>query len=420
MINLTFSSKWLRPAQIAWIMASTIVLLLFLAGSIVYFQQLRQVCTASVEFCGEFDYATPVGVAQLAEHGLSLDEYAFLRAGIRIIYSLIPISLGLLIFARRGSEPIALLISFFLISFGTVGETQSALAAAYPIFQIPARAIEIFGAGLFLPLFFGLFPNGRMVPRIYWAVVFFFFLCYIFVSLDNPLGEILAWVGWPSAIFGGIAAQVYRYLRVSTAVERQQTRWVLFGFVVMAVIMGTAIVYTAAGGDPTLGTPADTNLPRRFIFLAFLNLSFQSIYLSIGMAILRSKLFDIDLIIRRTIQYSILTGTLVVVYFGTIIIIQSIFGRTANEQSPLVIVFSTLLIAALFSPLRRRIQNFIDRRFFRRKYDAAQTLAQFAQTARDEVDMDRLSAELVSVIQETMQPEQTTLWLLKPKGLKKT
>lgn len=418
MRNFTFSPKWLFTAQTAWIVASTIVLLFFLAGSIVYFQQLRQVCTALVEQCAEFDYATPVGVAQLAEHGLSLDEYAFLRAGIRITYSLVPITLGFLIFVRRRSEPIALLMSFFLVSFGTAGEAQSALVAAYPLFQIPAKVIEIFGAGLFLPLFFGLFPNGRMVPRIYWVVVFIFFISYIVADVDSPLGELLAWVGWLSVLFGGVTAQIYRYLRISTAVERQQTRWVLFGFGVMAVIIGSALVYTVAGGDSTLGTTADTNLPRRFIFLAFINFSFQSIYLSIGLAVLRSKLFDIDLIIRRTLQYSVLTGTLVVVYFGTIIIVQTIFGRAANKQSPLVIVFSTLLIAALFSPLRRRIQTFIDRRFYRRKYDAALTLAQFAQTARDEVDMERLSAALIIVVEKALQPEQTSLWLKKNKGSK--
>jgi K+-sensing histidine kinase KdpD len=129
-------------------------------------------------------------------------------------------------------------------------------------------------------------------------------------------------------------------------------------------------------------------------------------------------LYDIDLIIRRTAVYAVLTASLGIIYFGTVVLMQTIIGRAADEQSPLVIVFSTLLIAALFSPLRRRIQSFIDRRFYRRKYDAAQILAQFSQTAQNEVDMERLSAVLIKVVEETMQPEQTSLWLKQTKGIR--
>jgi hypothetical protein len=135
--------------------------------------------------------------------------------------------------------------------------------------------------------------------------------------------------------------------------------------------------------------------------------------IAIASALLRYRLYDIDVIIRRTLQYSILTGTLVVVYFGSIVIVQTIFGRTSVEQSPLVIVFSTLLIAALFSPLRRRIQSFIDRRFFRSKYDAAQTIANFARMAGDEVELSVLTKEMKQVEEETMHPERVSQWLKK-------
>jgi hypothetical protein len=130
----------------------------------------------------------------------------------------------------------------------------------------------------------------------------------------------------------------------------------------------------------------------------------------LAVAVLRYRLYDIDLIIRKTLQYAVLSVLLALVYFGMVILLQSVFNSVSGQQSPFAIVISTLVIAALFAPLRRRIQNVIDRRYYRKKYDAQQVLAQFAQTCRDETDMDALTAELQHVIQETLQPYQITLW----------
>jgi hypothetical protein len=143
-------------------------------------------------------------------------------------------------------------------------------------------------------------------------------------------------------------------------------------------------------------------------------LGLLAVAVSIGVSILRYHLWDIDVIIRRTLVYAVVSGSLVIAYLSSVIVLQSLLRFfTGQDQSPLVTVASTLAIAALFGPLRNRAQTFIDRRFYRRKFDAARTLEGFGASARDETDLERLSADLVQVVDETMQPAQVSLWLRK-------
>jgi hypothetical protein len=204
-----------------------------------------------------------------------------------------------------------------------------------------------------------------------------------------------------------------RYRRSGGEV-RQQIKWIAFAASFMGVlylsIMSVGIVSLLVSAPET---PND--LGTRSLWGALLEdvgvLSFAGVPVAIGFAVLKYRLYDIDLLINRTLVYGSLTATLVALYFGGIVVLQRVFVLLTGQQSTLAVVASTLLIAALFTPLRRRIQSFIDRRFYRRKYDARKTLEAFSSKLRDETDLDALSEDLTSVVWETMQPAHVTLWL---------
>jgi hypothetical protein len=193
---------------------------------------------------------------------------------------------------------------------------------------------------------------------------------------------------------------------VSTPVHRQQTKWVVFGIAVGgAGLVGTSAlvsVVPAIEQSGPLGQMIVTTLSEWVVLL---------VPLSIGVAMVRSGLYEIDVIINRTLVYGSLTATLVLVYLVCVVGLQYVLRALTVEGSNLTIVASTLLIAALFAPLRRRIQSFIDRRFYRSKYDARKTLEVFSTRLRDETDLESLGDELVGVVRETMQPAHVSLWL---------
>ena len=189
--------------------------------------------------------------------------------------------------------------------------------------------------------------------------------------------------------------------------QRQQTKWVLFGFSLALVgYLGLILLDAVFPVEP--GSPQD--LIGAAAAICFMLL----IPLSLGGAIMRYHLFDINLIVNRTLVYVSLTGTLVLVYVGCVAFLQYVLSGLAGGESQLAIVASTLTVAALSNPLRRRVQTFVDRRFYRQKYDAALTLAAFNAKLRDETDLDSLSDELLGVIHETMRPEHASLWLKTP------
>jgi hypothetical protein len=200
-------------------------------------------------------------------------------------------------------------------------------------------------------------------------------------------------------VLAPIASLFLRFWRASET-ERQQIKWVLYAVAVLTVAIAVVSIWPALDGSRVAGV----------LFLA----GFLAIPTAIGIAILKHRLYDIDLLINRTLVYGALTGALGLVYFCGVVALQAVFRTLTGQESQLAVVASTLAIAALFGPLRRRIQAFIDRRFYRKKYDASKTLATFGSKPRDETDLHTLSEDLVEVVRETMHPTHVSLWLRPP------
>jgi hypothetical protein len=327
---------------------------------------------------------------------------------------------------RRSEDWMALLVSFSLIAFGPylLGGVNLTLSTL-PGWNLVSQLLLASGVLAFTSLFY-LFPNGRFVPRSARYLFAAFGVAWLVGTSWNTseilrgtylggehssLVDVVEIVLTLAMLVGGIAAQVYRYVRVSGAVERQQTKWVVVGLIgpILTLVLWLTVLSRLEAFSTSAGALFLLLLP----LMALLALALPA---SVGISILRYRLFDIDLIIRRTLIYTLLTVILALFYFGSVVFLQQLFRATTGQGSEIAIIVSTLAIAALFNPLRRRIQEVIDRRFYRRKYDAATVLAAFGATARDEVDLQRLTQELVGVVSDIMQPEHVSMWLKQTEG----
>ncbi len=284
--------------------------------------------------------------------------------------------------------------------------------------------VWIFGGSLVLFIFL-FFPDGRLPsPRwrpVAWLVLINTGLAAAPYALgQGPLEDfggsspVVNPVGIPgSSGLLGLFAEISTFLLVPIAVslifsflvrfrrargeERQQIKWVAYA---VALFAGAVVITTVW---PSL----DSSHVGSVLFLG----GFLAIPSAMAVAILRYRLYAIDVVINKTLVYGALTATLALVYFGSIVVLQGILGALSGQDSQFAIVASTLTIAALFGPLRRRVQAFIDRRFYRKKYDAGRTLAAFGVKLRNETDLGVLSADLVTVVKETIQPTHASLWL---------
>lgn len=316
-----------------------------------------------------------------------------------------PAARALFFWAMSGSHTIAWTLFLQINDFRTV--------YGFWMFHLPTSGLWLlyWAAGLHLALtfpkpmeFIRRFP--RLIPAIYISP-FVINFAYLGLTWRNSTNT-LEWLGqWASA--GDLVAVLFvtftliflflQYRSSKSGAEKAKMRWVVYG----ATIAGLTGIFTWLLMPWLIGrTIISTNL------FGVLLLPFP---ISLAIAIWRHKLFDIDLIIRRTIVYTVLTSTLALVYFGSVLVLQGIFTSITGQRSTVVVVFSTLVVAALFNPLRNRIQVVIDRRFYRRRYDAEQTLANFSAAARDEVEIESLAQVLLASVKEALQPDHYSLWI---------
>jgi len=373
--------RWLAFLRLTWIILSVLALILFFVSLPVYFASQQKL------------YA--VG-------------YAVFILALGIFVALVWFIVAVMIFWRKSYDWLALLVSLMLVLQGA-NTTVNSLQIIPSVWQVPSSVLALVAFDL-LFLVFCLFPNGRFVPRwIPWIGVLFLGWEVLLILNIFPQNNTLLTVLVQYSFLGSfVVAQLYRYHAVSSRTERQQTKWIVFGVTMTYLIeLGFDFCF---GLFPSFFS---TSSLAKVILIPIGNVVPILIPLSFGFAILRSRLWDIDIIIHRTLVYGTLTVLLAMVYFGSVIGLQSLLhGLTESNQ--LAIVGSTLAIAALFQPLRQLIQRIIDRRFYRRKYDAARTLAAFSATLRNEVDLKQLSEQLMAVVQETMQPTHISLWLRNP------
>jgi hypothetical protein len=313
-----------------------------------------------------------------------------------------------------------ILTAYFLVYLGyTFVQAPYAFALQFPRFESLFQLFINTGALIILLIIF-VFPNGQFVSRwlrwLFWGVGIVLTGLFLVqsgiiseteqIQDGTTLSNLLAFTILMMMLIG-IGSQIHRYRHISTAIEKQQTKWVLLGFVsLMLSILGWVVFVL-----PAPSATAQSQLLFNTVGITVIYFLVYFFPISLAIAIVRHRLWDIDLVIRRTVQYSVVSVLLAGTYFGSITLIQRSITAVTDTQSPIAIVLSTLLIAALFNPLRYRVQTIVDRRFYRQKYDAQQILAQFAQTARDEVELETLRIELVNVVQKTMQPAQITFWL---------
>jgi hypothetical protein len=342
-------------------------------------------------------------------------------------------TVGAIVAGRLPDSPIGWLFCTIGLSFGVVhfSAEYAAYALLAPSRSLPAGGafawltswVWVGGLVVFLDL---LFPNGRL-PSARWRWFALFTAIALLPAailaalspglilsstLDNPLGI----EGLPDAskaieafmyalVVVGASSMLAR-LRHAGRLERQQIKW--FAYATVVVISGVIlknVVY-----------PPVSVTWVWWVGLILATIGVVSSPIAMALAILRYRLYQIDILINRTLVYGSLTATLVALYFAVVVVLQRLFVVLIGEQSTLAVVASTVVIAALFNPFRRRIQSVVDRRFYRRKYDTKKTLESFSAQLRNETNLDALSDELISVVSETMQPEHASLWLRPPGG----
>jgi hypothetical protein len=418
--------RWLIPVRAVWAILVVMSLGIFTIALPARFAQLQQ---AALQAERALQQSTHSGEFMFLKAVLSVNFYpiAVLILEIALMYGLALAAIA--IFWRKSSVRMAVFASIALVTFGAMmSPALDALITAQPLWRFPVNLVQTIGLECALLLYY-LSPNARFIPRwtrfaaVIWTVWLIVALMFPGAPFNilNSRAHVPPPSTWPIFWFlvvmiwfgSGLFAQVYRYRRVSGLVERQQTKWVIIG--VIPALVGYVAFDLPRITLPVLSQPGLPNLLYSIIGVPLYLACALIIPLCIVFSILRYRLWDVDVIINRALVYSTLTAALALVYVTSIIVLQYLLhGLTGGNQ--LAVAGSTLAIAVLFQPLHHRIQKVIDRRFYRRKYDAAQIITAFSTRLqqRDEIDLATLTDDLLAIVQETMQPAHVSLWLRPP------
>ena len=409
----------LRALRMGWA-----ALCLFSTGILVfslptYYTYLRTICTSVSCPNGEL---TSAQAQALHESGISLSTYAAGFVLLTATFGACWLIISVLLVWRGSRNWMTIFAAITLVTFGLVRfpDAPTALAASHPGWWLPVEAMRFFGSAC-LSLFCYIFPDGRFMPRWTALAAFlwiipqvgeFFWPTLPFSPEQYP--PLLQAAGFLGFVLSVVVAQTYRFRQVSTPTERQQTKWVILGlgtaltgFLLLTFVLPLVVTTSTTS---LLGAAVGASVP--YVQAATYGVMLL-LPLSLAIAMLRYRLYDVDVLINLTLVYGSLTGTLTLIYVAGNIGLQALIQalNKSTQHSPLIIVASTLLIATLFRPLRRRLQALIDRRFYRRRYDAARILEQFAATLQHEVDLPTISDQILTVVHETMQPAEVSLWL---------
>lgn len=403
-------------ARTMWVALVGFTIALFAVSISTYFTRLQAICVTPVA-CAMDGALSPASMHAVRQIGLSPYSYAVYTVALYIFVEVVWAAVGFLIFWRRSDQWIGLVGAFVFVTYnlGVREGVTYVLPLAAPAWDFPVKCVNSLVIGGVV-LFFFLFPNGRIAPRwMRWPVVMFAFVpaVTIFSPANSPLNtdtgnpwiNSLTFLGTLTAI---TLTQIYRYRRVSGPREREQMKWALFG-------MSSSVIGVFCLNLAPLLVPAlqNTNGPYNALLNTVYPLALLPIPMFVAVSILRSRLWDIDVIIRRTLIYGTLTSLLAGVYLAVVVSAQTVGQRVTgqNQLPPWLIVITTLLVATLVAPLRRQVQRVIDRSFYRTRYDAARTVEAFASTLRTELDLSDLHAHLIQVVDQTMRPAHISLWL---------
>lgn len=403
----------LIAARLGWAAITLFTLFLFLAAIPAEFRFFRQELIQ--------DY-----MPALSQVGISPTFLAGYRTMLDVVEALAFALTGLFIFWRKSDDWMVMLISVGFTTFGSLFvPTLVRLTEMEPAFTMPVSIVRAVGLATSLIAFYYLFPDGRFVPGwTRWLAVGWTVLSVVWLLVPDAPANLIYLDSWYKNIsisfvlflfwYGtGVAAQIYRYRKVSKAVARQQTKWVVFG--TTGAVVGFIVYYLPMVFIPEIREPSVLRVYHILFGIPLFDLFVLMAPVTMAISVLRFRLWDIDFLINRSLVYLVLSGLLVAVYFALVGILSLIFWDASLDRQPVFIsVVVTLLISFLFSSLKTRVQSMIDRRFYRRKYNAEQALLEFGASVRGEVDLSRLSDDLLGVIQSTIQPTKVSLWLRQP------